>query len=311
MLLLAAMRPLRVGTRGSLLALRQTALLRQQLQARWPQQAFTVVTITEAADRQPEAPLEALGGEGVFVKALEAALQEERIDCAVHSLKDVPLHTGQGLTLGAILKRDDPRDALVAANAQTFAALPAGARLGTSSLRRRSQLRRLRPDLAYADMRGNVDTRLRKLDRGEYAAIVLAACGLERLGLQARITERFPVTTVIPEPGQGAIAVEARAQDAATLALLQPLDDPATRACVTAERAFLEALGGGCRVPIAAFAQVQEGCLHLEGTVVSADGAQQVRVSAAGAAAEAAALGQRLGQQAAARGALDLLKIRV
>lgn len=305
------MRPLRLGTRGSLLALRQTELIRRQLQTRWPQQAFTVVTIAEAADQQPEAPLDTFGSEGVFVKALEAALQAGEIDCAVHSLKDVPLQLSPGLALAAILPRDDARDACVAARHPAFAALPAGARVGTSSLRRRSQLRRLRPDLDYRDLRGNVDTRLRKLDRGDYEAIVLAACGLQRLGLEARLTECFAFTQMLPEPGQGALALEARAQDAATHALLQPLEDATTRACVTAERAFLEALGGGCRLPIAAYAQVQGGVLHVDGAVLSPDGARQVRASLTGPLATAAAVGQRLGQQAAAQGALELLKVRV
>ena len=206
-----------------------------------------------------------------------------------------------------MLEREEPRDALVSTSGEPFNRLPCGARLGTSSARRRSQLLRQRSDLELLEIRGNVDTRLRKLDEGQYDAIVLAACGLIRLGMGARITECLPMEMMLPEPGQGALAVEARADDDETLELLGGLNDPTSRGCIEAERAFLRALGGGCRVPIAAYGSVQEGELVLQGAVIAADGHAQVRGTMRAPLAESSALGERLAQQLAAQGAKALL----
>lgn len=264
--------------------------------------------ITAQADRNPDVPLIALGGEGIFVKELEAALLERRIDLAVHSLKDLPLDAPPRLRISAVLKRDEARDALVARAGQPLERLPSGARIGTSSLRRQSQLRRQRPEMVFVEMRGNVDTRLRKLDEGRYDAIVLAACGLIRLGLENRITELLDIAQMVPEPGQGALALETRADDAETHELVSALEDPVTRACVEAERAFLRALGGGCRVPIAAYATASDGTLELEGTVVAPDGRSEVRGHSKGPIDKPIALGERLAAELDSRGARDVLK---
>jgi hydroxymethylbilane synthase len=302
------MRSLVIGTRGSSLALCQAEIVRARLEERFPDQEFRLQTIKAEADAKPDVPLIAMGGEGIFVKELEAALLEERIDLAVHSLKDLPLATPSGLCLAAILERDEPRDALVSASGAVFERLPSGARVGTSSLRRRSQLLSRRNDLQPLDIRGNVDTRLRKLDEGRYDAIVIAACGLFRLGLEERITEHLDFSVMLPEPGQGALAVEARIEDRQTLERLRVLDDPTTRAAVEAERAFLQALGGGCRVPIAAYAALDGGTLKLEGAVIAPDGSRTLRGHAEGPMTEPLALGSRLAQQLISQGALDLLK---
>ncbi len=301
------MRELVIGTRGSSLARCQTDIIRTKLEEHAPAQRFTVNILTSHADRNPELSLTAMGGEGVFVKELEAALVERRIDLAVHSLKDLPLDCPSGLCIAAVLEREEPRDALISRSGISFEQLPAGARLGTSSLRRRSQLLRRRQDLKLLEIRGNVDTRLRKLSEGQYDAIVVAACGLIRLGLEARITEQLDFSLMIPEPGQGALAVEARADDREVLELLNTLNDPISRACVEAERAFLRALGGGCRVPIAAYASYARGTISLEGTVVAADGSAQLRGQRSGAMTAPVALGEQLANELIAQGALDLL----
>jgi len=301
------MRALVIGTRGSALAMRQAGTVQDRLGQRWSGRVFLLKAITAQADRDPELPLTAMSGEGVFVKELESALLDKSIDLAVHSLKDVPLDQPAGLQLAAVLAREEPRDAFVSRTGETLEHMPKGARVGTSSLRRRSQLLRHRPDLDVRDIRGNVDTRLRKLDEGQYDAIIVAACGLIRLGLEQRITERLDPSVMMPEPGQGALAIEARADDGDVAAVAGALDDARSRACVEAERALLRALGGGCRVPIAALATVTGDSLHLEGTVVSADGRRQVRGYLDGPVTDAVAVGECLGQQLAAQGGLELL----
>jgi hydroxymethylbilane synthase len=298
-----------VGARGSALSRAQSQRIIDRLAARFPERRFTLEVVATAGDRAPETPLAALGeGEGVFVKELEAALLDGRIDLAVHSLKDLPLAVPAGLELAAVTARDDVRDALVSRTGAGLAMLPAGARIGTSSLRRRSQLLRARSDLAMVDFRGNVDTRLRKLEQGQVDAIVIAACGLIRLGLEARITEFLDLDVMLPEPGQGALAVQARAGDEATLELVRPLNDASARACVEAERGFLGALGGGCRVPIAAYADLSARQLSLVGAVIAANGSRQLRGQQEGAAADPAAVGRALADRLIADGALDLLK---
>ncbi|MBI4342821.1 MAG: hydroxymethylbilane synthase [Candidatus Omnitrophica bacterium] len=303
------MRPLVLGTRGSSLAMCQAQIVQAKLEERFPGRRIDLQTIKAQADQQPELSLIAMGGEGVFVKELEAALLGDRIDCAVHSLKDLPLATPEGLRIAAVLEREEPRDALVSRSGEPFDRLPAGSRLGTSRLRRRSQLCCRRRDLDMVEIRGNVDTRLRKLDEGRYDAIVLAACGLIRLGLEERITEYLDFSLMLPEPGQGALAVEVRADDDETLELLRALEDAPSRACVEAERAFLQALGGGCRVPIAAYASLDGGTLRLEGAVIAADGHHALRGTMEGPMTEPIDLGHRLANQLIAQGAKDLLNV--
>jgi hydroxymethylbilane synthase len=301
--------PIIIGTRGSALALCQAQIVQTKLEERVPDQAFAVKAIKARADQDPELPLIAMGGEGVFVKELEHALVDGRIDLAVHSMKDLPLGIPRDLAIAAVLEREEPRDALVSRSQAGLDGLPRGARVGTSSLRRRSQLLHRRQDLQMLDIRGNVDTRLRKLQQGDYDAVVVAACGLIRLGLEERIAEYLDVSTMLPEPGQGALAIEARAGDREIRTLLSGLDDPVSRACVEAERAFLEALGGGCRVPIAAYASPKDGMLELDGAVIAHDGRRQIRGKLAGPLTEPVALGRRLAEQLSSQGAKDLLKV--
>ncbi len=296
-----------IGTRGSSLALCQAEIVRTKLEERYPDRRVELRTIKAQADKNPELSLVAIGGEGVFVKELETALQERRITLAVHSMKDVPLDIPEDLRIAAVLEREEPRDALVSRSGAPLDELPAGATVGTSSLRRRSQLLRRRKDLALREIRGNVDTRLRKLGEGQFDAIVLAACGLIRLGLEDRITQLLAFEEMLPEPGQGALALEARGDDPDTLELLSGLEDSVSRACVDAERAFLKALGGGCRVPIAAYASAEHGTLSLEGTVVRADGSAEVRGRLSGSLMEPMALGERLASELESRGARKLL----
>jgi hydroxymethylbilane synthase len=286
----------------------QAQIVHAMLEERAPGQTIRLQAIKAQADKSPEAPLATIVGEGVFVKELETALLEQRIDLAVHSMKDVPLDVPEGLCIAAVLAREDPRDALVARAGDTFDTLPRRSRIGTSSLRRRSQLLHRRQDLEFCDIRGNVDTRLRKLDEGHYDAVVLAACGLIRLGLEERITEYLDVGWMLPEPGQGALAVEARADDEETLELLRALDDPVSRACVEAERAFLRALGGGCRVPIAAYASIEHGDLHLDGAVIASDGHDKVCGTLTGSMMEPRVVGERLAASLTSQGARQLLK---
>ncbi len=300
-------RSLIIGTRASSLALCQTQIIQTKLEEKFPGASFTVQPIKAYADKNPELSLVALGGEGVFVKELETALFHGEIDFAVHSMKDLPLDIPEKLCIAAVLEREEPRDALVSISAKSLSALPDGSRIGTSSLRRRSQLLHARPGLRMADIRGNVDTRLRKLQEGEYDAIIVAACGLIRLGLEKRISECLNLATMLPEPGQGALVVEARRGDREILEMLRVLNDASSRACVEAERAFLRALGGGCRVPIAAYASLRENVLELEGAVISPDGRKKLRESLSGAVAKPIELGERLAQGLIEQGARDLL----
>jgi len=301
------MRPLILGTRGSSLAMCQAQIVQAKLEEQFPDRRVTLRTIKARADQNPDIALTAMSGEGIFVKELEAALMEGSVDCAVHSLKDLPLETPERLCVAAVLEREEPRDALISRSGEPFDRLPGGAGIGTSSPRRKSQLLHLRRDLQLLEIRGNVDTRLRKLDEGAYDAIVLAACGLIRLGLEERITEYLSLEMMLPEPGQGALAVEARADDAEVREMLHALDDPMSRTCAEAERSFLRALGGGCRVPIAAYASAADGLLELEGAVLAPDGSARVRGKATGPLDDPAGLGRRLAAQLSAQGARELL----
>jgi len=298
-------RPLLIGTRGSALARWQTNWVRAQLHIAWPNVNCQLKAFTTTGDRLLDQPLPEIGGKGLFTEELENALRAGEIDLAVHSLKDLPIDGAPGLRLGAICRREDARDVFISASGWTLATLPEGARVGTSSLRRAAQLLAARPDLTLLSLRGNVDTRIRKAMSGDYDAIVLAAAGVLRLGLNEHITEYLPFDLMLPAPGQGAMAVQCRVDDASVLDLLHPIDDYATRAAVTAERAFLNGLGGGCSAPVAAYAIAnRQSQFSLIGLVASPDGRRIIRVSGMGA--DPAALGTKLAQQALAQGAGEL-----
>lgn len=307
---------LTLGTRTSDLALWQTKHIIERLQALWPGLICDLHPFVTQGDKTQalDKPLPAIGGKGLFTAELERALLAGEIDLAVHSLKDLPVEDAPGLTLGAITSRADVRDALVARNGWTLVTLPQGAVVGTSSTRRAAQLQALRPDLTIRSIRGNVDTRMRKVLNGDYDATLLALAGLERLGLADNVTERLSLHVMLPAPGQGALAVQCRADDQATLALLAAIDDLSVRAAVTAERAFLHGLGGGCSAPVAAFAQVQESTdaarLQLEALVASADGQQIIRVTGETSTVTIQAalqLGEQLATQALRQGAAALV----
>jgi hydroxymethylbilane synthase len=257
-----------IGTRGSALALRQTQIVVDALTAIDTDTRLHVREIKTEGDRNA-APLSQIGGTGVFTQAIEEALLAREIDLAVHSLKDLPPGIAEGLTIGAVLRRGDPRDALVTRDGRPLHDLPPGARIGTGSERRAVQLRALRPDVETAEIRGNVDTRIRKVEAGEYDAAVLALAGLERLGLESKASQVFSVDEMLPAVGQAALAVEVRADDDEALALVAALDDAASRACVEAERAFLERLGAGCRLPVGAHATLDGGMVTLNAMVAA------------------------------------------
>ena len=299
---MAGGRTLILGTRGSRLALRQTDVAIEALRAQQPDLHVEVREIRTEGDRS-KASLMQIGGLGVFVKELEAALLRNEIDLAVHSLKDVPNDLSDGLTLAAVLPRADPRDALVARDGATLADLPAGARVGTGSARRAVQLRLLRPDIEPVDIRGNVDTRVRKVDEGEFDAAVLAVAGLERLGLLDRASQVFDADAMLPAVGQGAVALEARADDAEVLALLAAADHSDSRLACEAERAFLARLGGGCRLPFGALATVEGETLHARGFISDAEGARLFRADVSGPTNAAAAVGVELAEALLAQGA--------
>lgn len=297
---------LTIGTRGSALARWQTNWVAERLAFAWPGLEVRTQLFVTTGDRIVDKPLPEIGGKGLFTEELENALRAGEIDLAVHSLKDLPIADADGLMLGALPARTDARDALISREKHTLDTLPAGARVGTSSLRRAAQLLARRPDLVLLPLRGNVDTRVRKALAGDYAAIVLAAAGLGRLGLTEHISEYLPLNVMLPAPGQAALAVQCRAGDSRVRDLIRPLDDAPTRAAVTAERAFLQGLGGGCSAPVAAFAELRgAGRLHLDGLVATPDGRRVIRVT--GDDAHPAELGARLAAEALAHGAHEIL----
>lgn len=300
----APARVLRGGTRRSLLARWQTARIREALLQRGV--SSEEIAITTEGDRILDRPLPEIGGKGLFTEALEEALRAGAIDFAVHSLKDLPVAPSPDIVVAAVCLRSDPRDVLVARDGHTLRSLPLGATVGTSSNRRIAQLRTVRPDLALLPLRGNVDTRIRKAQRGDYDGIVIAAAGVERLGLTGAITEYLPFDVMLPAPGQGALAVQCRASDASTRELLAALDDGDARAATDAERAFLTALGGGCSAPVAALAEIANGSMRMSGLVAATDGTS-VRVTGSCPVAEAPRLATQLAAQAIDRGARDLL----
>jgi hydroxymethylbilane synthase len=299
--------PLRIGTRGSTLARWQAEFVRKHLFQLTGVEA-EIILIKTAGDKQQNAPLTQIGGKGIFIKELEEALLEETIDLAVHSVKDIPTDTPGRLFFPAVCRRDDVRDCLVSHRGTLLANLKPGARVGTSSLRRQAQLRRHRPDLDLRDLRGNVDTRLRKVDSGEYDAIVLAKAGLDRLGWSQKIAETLSTDISLPAVGQGAIAIESRVKDQEAAEILGKLDDEETRTVIIAERALLAALQGGCQVPLGAWARMERGELVMEAAVCSVDGQRYVRQKVAGQPAQAAELGQQMAQLLVENGARDILE---
>ncbi|HLF72544.1 MAG TPA: hydroxymethylbilane synthase [Dehalococcoidia bacterium] len=261
------MAPLIIATRGSALALRQVDLVVEALRAAVPGIELETRVIRTEGDRDQTTPLEVIGGQGVFVKDIERALLAGEAHIAVHSLKDMPAQPPEGLTIGAVLHREDPRDVLISRDGASIADLGPGARIGTDSRRRAVQLLALRPDLEVVSIRGNVDSRLRKVDEGEYDGVVLAAAGLERLGLSHRVSHTFETDEMLPAVGQGVIAIQCRSDDAETRDLLRKVDHAPTRAAITAERAFLRRLGSGCRLPVGAYAELNGTALNLRAFV--------------------------------------------
>lgn len=303
---------LTIGSRGSRLALWQASWVKHALEALHTTLEVKIEIIKTTGDALKNVSLTVIGGQGVFTKELEEALLDGRIDLAVHSLKDLPTQLPEKLALAAICEREDARDALVLRADAKLAAtkleqLPSQAVIGTSSPRRLAQLKHLRPDVSVKDLRGNVDTRLRKLDEGLYDAVILAAAGLRRLGWASRISAYVDTQEMLPAVSQGALGIETRADDVETRSILQPLDHAETRAACVAERALLRGLGGGCQLPIAAHAFVHEEHLRLDGLVASVGGETLIRETIEGAVEEAAQLGQTLADRLLARGADSLL----
>ncbi|MFQ1653655.1 hydroxymethylbilane synthase [Aeromonas veronii] len=302
-----AARTLKIATRKSPLALWQANFVKDRLEALHPQLQVELVPMSTQGDKILDTPLAKVGGKGLFVKELETAMLEGRADIAVHSMKDVPVEFPEGLGLHTICEREDPRDAFVSNRFKAIAELPQGAVVGTSSLRRQCQLRAARPDLVIRDLRGNVNTRLAKLDAGEYDAIILAAAGLKRLEMAHRITAFIEPEQSLPANGQGAVGIECRLDDHELHALLAPLEHTETRARVLTERAMNRALQGGCQVPIGAYALVEGEQIWLRGLVGSPDGTQVIRDEIRGPLADGEALGEQLAQRLLAAGAEEIL----
>ncbi len=296
-----------IGTRGSQLALWQAEWIQRHLMRLVPDVSVTLKTIKTSGDKILDVPLATIGGKGLFVKEIEDALLHGDIDLAVHSMKDVPAVLPDGLAIVCVPEREDPSDALLCRKAKSLADLPAGARIGSSSLRRQAQLLHHRPDLRVEMLRGNLDTRLRKLDEGAYDAILLAAAGLRRLGWLERVTEYLPFSICLPAIGQGALGLEGRCDDLFVQHIVAQLNDPATNTAVAAERAFLKRLEGGCQVPIAAHATLAGSSLTLDGLVASTDGRRVVRDSLTGPLPDADSIGHRLAEHLLAKGADRIL----
>ena len=296
-----------IASRESALAMWQAEFIRDQLRALYPQTQVSILGMTTQGDQILDVTLSKIGGKGLFVKELETALENGSADIAVHSLKDVPMHLPEGFMLACIGEREDARDALVSNRYSDLAALPTGSVVGTSSLRRESQLRARFPHLKIEPLRGNVQTRLRKLDEGKYAAIILAAAGLKRLGLGARIRALISSEDSLPAVGQGALGIECRADRADLKALLAPLHHADTAACVLAERTLSRALAGSCQVPLGGFAEVTGSALRLRGFVASPDGKRLVRAEKRGSAQDPEALGDAVAQELLAQGAAEIL----
>jgi hydroxymethylbilane synthase len=296
-----------IGTRGSKLALWQANHIADCLRKEYKNLEVIIKYITTTGDKILDVPLAKIGGKGLFTKELETEMLEGSIDLAVHSLKDMPTELPVGLTLAAITKRVDPGDAIISPKYKTLKNLPQGAKVGTSSLRRKAQLLSARPDLSIRDLRGNVDTRLKKLEADSLDAIVLAAAGLKRLGWEEHITEILPKEVCLPAVGQGALAIEARENDPEVLALLAFLNDPATRYAVTAERAFLKTVEGGCQVPVGVFGTLEGETLTVEAIIATIDGQTVIKDCVVGRCNEATSLGEELANRMLAAGGRKIM----
>lgn len=297
-----------IGSRGSKLALWQSEHIAARLRALHAGLSVEIRRITTMGDKILDVPLAKIGGKGLFTKELENAMLDGTIDLAVHSLKDMPTQLPEGLMLAAVTEREEPYDALVSPRFKTLAALPQGAIIGTSSLRRQAQLLAVRPDLQVRSLRGNVDTRLSRVEDGTFDAVILAAAGLKRLGFGDKITQLLPPSVSLPAVGQGALAIESRADDAFTQALLQGLDHEETRLAVTAERAFLRTVEGGCQVPVGVHATLNGDELHIEALIAALDGQTVLRDAATGASGQADALGRQLAERMLAAGGREIMQ---
>ncbi len=297
----------RIATRGSKLALQQSEIIKETLEKLWPEIRFELQIIKTSGDKITDVPLAKVGGKGLFVKEIEDALADGSADLAVHSMKDVPADLPAGLEIVAVPEREDPRDALIMRKGKSIGDLCKGALIGTGSLRRSAQIRAMRPDFEVRDLRGNLDTRLRKLDEGLFDAIILAAAGLNRMGWQDRITMYMDPVEFMPAIGQGALAIEARSADHGTRHLLAPLDHPETAVAVRAERSLLKTLEGGCQVPIAGHARIAGKIVELSGLVASLDGRQLFRTARAAPLQDAVALGEKVAVELLDLGAKKIL----
>ncbi len=298
---------IKIGTRGSLLATTQSTWVKNQIEAQHPGITVELVIIVTKGDKILDVPLAKVGGKGLFVKEIEEALLRREVDLAVHSMKDVPSELPEELHLGIIPLRENPHDAFISTRYANLAELPRRATVGTSSLRRRSQLAALRPDLNIVDLRGNLDTRLRKLEEGQFEAIILAAAGLNRLGMKSRATDHFTSGEMLPAVDQGALGIELRKDDTELLEGLSFLNDAETTVAVAAEHSFLFRLEGGCQVPIGAFAEVEDDRVHLTGLVASVDGKVVLKETISGPGEKAAELGTELANRILARGGREIL----
>ncbi|MBW1669940.1 MAG: hydroxymethylbilane synthase [Deltaproteobacteria bacterium] len=299
---------LRLGTRKSALALAQSRWVKEKIETHWPEVNVDIVKFTTKGDKILDVPLAQVGGKGLFVKEIEDALLKKEADIAVHSLKDVPAELPEGLEVSIFPDREDPKDALISRDGLRLEELPEGARIGTSSLRRIAQLKNARPDFEVVSLRGNIDTRLRKLDEGQYDAILLAAAGLRRLGLEQRIIQLLEPEVMLPAVGQGALGIEFRSMDTEVKRILDSIHHEETSICVRAERAFLLKLEGGCQVPIGAFAQLKEEILELEGMVGDEAGTNIIRMKKQGTADQPETLGTILGEEILAAGGAEILR---
>ncbi len=299
----------RIGTRGSRLALWQANWIKERLEKRYPGLEVELVRIRTSGDKIRDVPLAKIGGKGLFVKEIEEALLEGKVDLAVHSMKDVPTDLPEGLHIAAITEREDPRDAFISRTGKGLFELRRGARVGTSSLRRQIQILRRRPDLQVEPLRGNLDTRLRKLEEGDhFDAIIVALAGLKRMGWECRATELLPPEVLLPAIGQGAIGIETRRDDGRINGLISFLDHRETSLAVRAERAFLKRLEGGCQVPIAAYGTIRDGNLRLRGLVGSIDGSRVIEGEVSGVTQEWEELGIRLAEDLLKKGAREILQ---
>lgn len=299
---------IKIGTRKSLLAMTQSTWIKNQIEDKYPQTKVELVKIVTRGDKILDVPLAKVGGKGLFVKELEEAMLNHDVDIAVHSMKDVPSELPEELHIGIVTKRENPHDAFISKQYASLQELPNGAKIGTSSLRRKSQLAKLRPDLVIEDLRGNLDTRLRKLDEGKYDAIILASAGLNRLKLSERATAYFSEEEMLPAVAQGAVGIELRKADKQLLDNLTFLNHEETAVAVTAERGFLKRLEGGCQVPIAGFAQLDNGQVTLTGLIASVDGRRVIKKSATGSPDEAESLGVKLAEELLSMGGKEILE---